>query len=160
MNAKSEYNYYQLLGVTKTATIDEIKRAYRDLAQIYHPDSNFYNEIVEESLIQLTPEQEQLFKAITAAYHTLINEESRAEYDQTLTPSLKGWTETKIVIDPKQVQKAKIQRPYAYGTFGKASKKTGIAGDHRSYNDAKPVSEILFPRKKSLFSKICDLLGI
>ncbi|MCL4868120.1 MAG: J domain-containing protein [Anaerolineae bacterium] len=64
-------DYYQLLGVDKTADEKTIKRAYRKLAQQYHPDKNPNNKASEEK-----------FKAINEAYEVLGNPENRAKYDQ------------------------------------------------------------------------------
>src|SRR5580704_8550522 len=63
-------DYYDILGVSKTASADEIKRAYRKLALQYHPDRN------------KTKEAEEKFKEVTKAYEVLSNEEKRKSYDQ------------------------------------------------------------------------------
>ena len=62
---------YETLGVTKSASADEIKRAYRKLAQKWHPDKNAGDAAAEEK-----------FKEITAAYDTLSDTEKRKAYDQ------------------------------------------------------------------------------
>lgn len=61
---------YSTLGVSKTATQDEIKSAYRKLAMKYHPDRNHGDKAAEEK-----------FKSITAAYDVLGDESKRRQYD-------------------------------------------------------------------------------
>ena len=59
-------DYYEVLGVSKTATADEIKKAYRKLAIKYHPDKNPGDKAAEEK-----------FKEAAEAYDVLSNEEKR-----------------------------------------------------------------------------------
>jgi len=63
------HDYYAALGVARDASQDEIKRAYRKLAQKYHPDRN------------KSAEAEDKFKEINEAYEVLGDEEKRARYD-------------------------------------------------------------------------------
>jgi molecular chaperone DnaJ len=67
----AQRDYYEVLGITKTATADEIKRAHRKLALKHHPDRNKGNKDAEER-----------FKEIQEAYDVLSDDTKRANYDQ------------------------------------------------------------------------------
>lgn len=62
-------DFYKVLGVSKDATADDIKKAYRKLARKYHPDVN------------KTKEAEEKFKDVSEAYDVLSNKEERRKYD-------------------------------------------------------------------------------
>ena len=64
-------DYYEVLGVSKTASQDEIKKAFRKLALKYHPDRNKGNE-----------EAMNKFKEANEAYSVLSDEQKRQQYDQ------------------------------------------------------------------------------
>jgi molecular chaperone DnaJ len=63
-------DYYEILGISKQATQDEVKRSFRRLAMQYHPDRN------------KAPDAEQKFKEINEAYEVLSDAKHRQTYDQ------------------------------------------------------------------------------
>jgi molecular chaperone DnaJ len=69
--AENKRDYYEVLGVDKSASADDIKRAYRKLAGKYHPDRNPGDKSAEEK-----------FKEIGEAYEVLSDGDKRARYDQ------------------------------------------------------------------------------
>ena len=64
-------DYYEVLGVSKTATEEEIKKAYRKLAKQYHPDLNPDDK-----------EAEAKFKEVNEAYEVLSDQDKKSRYDQ------------------------------------------------------------------------------
>jgi molecular chaperone DnaJ len=66
----STRDHYDVLGVKKTASQDDIKKAYRKLARQYHPDANPND-----------PKAEEKFKEVSSAYEVLSNPEKRKQYD-------------------------------------------------------------------------------
>ncbi|MFA8439599.1 molecular chaperone DnaJ [Pueribacillus sp. YX66] len=66
----SKRDYYEVLGIDKNASADEIKKAYRKLARKYHPD------------VSKDPDAEEKFKEVKEAYETLNDPNKKAHYDQ------------------------------------------------------------------------------
>lgn len=71
-------DYYKILGITKTAKDDEIKKAYRKMALRYHPDKN------------KTIGAEEKFKEVAEAYEVLSDKKKRDVYDKYGEEGLKG----------------------------------------------------------------------
>lgn len=81
----AEQSFYDILGVKVDATLDDIKKAYRDLARIHHPDK-----------AGNTPEVHERFVKIQAAYETLSDDEKRRAYDRRYgfsagAPNIRDW---------------------------------------------------------------------
>jgi len=72
-------DYYQVLGVDKNASADEIKKAYRKLALKYHPDRTKGDK-----------EAENKFKETAEAYEVLSDQNKKAQYDRYGEDGLKG----------------------------------------------------------------------
>ena len=72
-------DYYKSLGVSDTASADEIKKVYRTLAKKYHPDANPNNKAAEEK-----------FKEISEAYYVLNDPKKRADYDAFKRSGFRG----------------------------------------------------------------------
>ncbi len=68
-------NPYQILGVSESADMDEIKKAYRKLSRIYHPDANVNNPNKDQA--------EAKFKEIQGAYQQIVNERERGSSSNT-----------------------------------------------------------------------------
>lgn len=96
----AEKDPYKILGVSRSATVDEIKRAYRRLAKENHPDRNPGNDAAEKR-----------FKEIQAAYEVLGDPQRRAQFDQFGAggpiPDFQGWN-----VDASQAR-----NPFAGGSF-------------------------------------------
>ena len=93
MSAKDYYekDFYSELGVTKTATSAEIKKAYRKLARDLHPDKNPGNKGAEDK-----------FKAVSEAYDVLSDDTKRKEYDEArnlmASGAFRGFREPAAVV--------------------------------------------------------------
>ncbi|CAF0737098.1 unnamed protein product [Rotaria sordida] len=74
-------NFYDFIGVGKTAELSEVKKAYRKLSLLWHPDKS--NE----------PDAEQKFRHLVAVYEILKDEQRRARYDRILIEGLPKWNQ-------------------------------------------------------------------
>ena len=85
-------DHYQILGISKNASIEEIKKSYRKLALQYHPDRNS------------NKEAEELFKIINESYSILSDIEERKRYDNFINPSFNNERATKADADKENVK--------------------------------------------------------
>ena len=91
-------NYYQILGLQRDVSQEEIKKAYRRIAKQYHPDSNPGNR-----------EAEKKFKEASGAYEVLSNEEKRENYDHKLTTE---WNKPKPTKTAEN--KTTVKQPFPF----------------------------------------------
>ncbi|HEX2944857.1 MAG TPA: J domain-containing protein [Clostridia bacterium] len=103
-------DYYEILGVDKKASQEEIKKAYRKLAKKYHPDAHPGDKAAEEK-----------FKEANEAYEVLGNEEKRKKYDQF---GSEGQFRNGADFDPSQ---------YGFGNNVKYEFRQGSAGDFSDF---------------------------
>lgn len=96
-------DYYKVLGITKEATSDQVKKAYRKMARKYHPDLNPNNK-----------EAEKKFKQINEAHEVLIDPEKRKKYDQYG----KDWEHADAFEEAKRQQSQ--NRQYSSGGYGRS----------------------------------------
>src|SRR5438445_9110426 len=95
---------YETLGVAKTATPDEIRKAYRKLARTHHPDVNPGNKASEAS-----------FKSVASAYEVLSDEKKRSAYDEFGDASLQGGFDPDKAREYQKWQSSRQQRASRFG---------------------------------------------
>lgn len=93
-------NYYNILNVQSSASPADIKKAYRKLAMKYHPDRTS------------VPDAEEKFKQIAVAYETLIDEEKRTAYDETL-----AYQQPRTKNQAKATKAMSVEEMMAKGNF-------------------------------------------
>jgi molecular chaperone DnaJ len=142
-------DYYETLGVEKTAPKDEIKKAYRKLAIQHHPDKN-----------EGSKEAEEKFKEATEAYEVLSDDSKRRQYDQFGFDGLKGnfrprtqtWTGNMGDIfgnDFNDIFSGFANNPFeGFGSFRNRQQNSAIDGRDIVYKVSVSVEDIM--KKKSV----------
>ena len=95
-------NYYEILGVERTATLQEIKKAYKKLAKKWHPDLNRDN----------LKQAEEKMKDINVAYGILSDEIARIDYNKKLdkeSANTGSKTKSKPKFNQKQTEKSNVK---------------------------------------------------
>ena len=159
-------NYYELLGIERDATKEQIKQAYKSIALVYHPDSNFFSEIIDD---KPEGEENEVFKQLTAAYNTLIDSGKRVEYDASLPPILPGWdSEKPDIIGRKITTYSPANRANcgatsaAFGVFGSVNAQEDTTEDFDEPVDptiTDSVSNLIFRQKQTLWSKLLGMFS-
>ena len=108
-------DYYEVLGVERSASADEIKKAYRKAALKYHPDKNPGDKEAEEK-----------FKEAAEAYDVLSNPDKKARYDQFghagMNGPAGGLVQTNEILEEITGEKISFVRP-PYGSWDKSFEK-------------------------------------
>lgn len=123
----ADEDYYSLLGVSKNASLDEIKRAYRQLAMKWHPDRN------------KDPGAEEHFKRINEAYAVLSNPEKRQAYDMYGPEGFSQRYSPEDIFRGSDIER--IFREMGFGAdifdiFGFGSGMGGMGRARQAYRDA------------------------
>lgn len=117
--------FYEVLGVPADASTEQIRDVYKELARIYHPDSNFYDDIAPG---KASADQVQVFKIITAAYNTLSDADKRADYDRTIAPLLSLHTKVRKWEDESRDEITEKLRRASASSGGQRRKMSGVFG--------------------------------
>lgn len=126
---------YDVLGVSKDASADEIKKAYRKLAVKYHPDKNPDDKVAEER-----------FKEISAAYSILGEEDKRAQYD--------AYGSTDDYASSNQQYYSQTQDPFWEWFSSQSNAYNSQERNHTYYyNNADDYGNSYYQRKHGISSK-------
>jgi len=165
-----EVDYYEVLGVSPQADRNEIRQAYRKVAQEYHPDAQAESESEEAA--------QKVFQELTIAYQTLSDPNQRKEYDdkrclplkaETFThPNLRPWTPTMSRCPNSSTTAsgsyAQEERPpsAAYGVFGSTASNSSLFTELKDEQPPhRPMSEVIrIQRRFGVFTPLLSWLGI
>ena len=131
----------------RDATTEEIKEAYKSIALVYHPDSNFFSEIIDE---KPDPGESELFRHLTQAYNTLIKPDARREYDSTLPPELPKWGEKKPDLIGNKITK---YDPSKLSNCGATSGSYGIFGNVDTDDEQQVARPVVTESLSSIIKK-------
>lgn len=146
--ATDKRDYYETLGVENSASADELRRAFRNLAKQYHPDVN------------KEPDAEAKFKEINEAYAVLSDEERRAAYDRYGHAGLKG-----IPLDFEFPFGDLFQEFFGFGMGSQRRRRAPRRGADLRYDLSLEFEEAVFGMEKEIefsradFCSVCDGSG-
>jgi molecular chaperone DnaJ len=148
-------DYYKILGVSRDATEDQIKKSYRKIAMQYHPDRNPGNKEAEEK-----------FKMASEAYEVLRDPEKREIYDRYGIEGLKGtgFTGFRGFEDIFSAFGDIFEDFFGLGTTGRHRTRVRPGADLRydlkiSFNDAAFGKETEFEIPKNVLCEVCNGTG-
>ncbi len=157
-------NYYELLGVERGASDEEIRICYKELARIFHPDSNFFADIIDDKV----DSGADTFKLVTEAYKVLTDQKKRAEYDQSLPPVLKEWS----VAEQMPSSESGIGQEFIMSgqaepspVINKTTRSQIFGAAHNTMNHEREVAQVpsvfdLLTRKRTTLDRILDFFGL
>ncbi|MDO9263503.1 MAG: DnaJ C-terminal domain-containing protein [Desulfosalsimonadaceae bacterium] len=119
----AQKDYYKSLGLGKTASPDEIKKAYRKLAMKYHPDHSKGNKAAEDK-----------FKEISEAYAVLSDTEKRKQYDTYGSESFQQNFSQEDIFRGSNIEDILKEFGFGGGAFFSSGRKTGGGGRRFSFN--------------------------
>ena len=131
--------YYEILGLPKTATKKEIKKAYLKLAKKYHPDLN-----------QGSKESEEIFKQVNIAYEVLSDDVKKIDYDKKLEAEAKAQPGGKKQTSTGQGSRPqpKARRPAGFGASAEGINFENMASSFESFFGFDPKSKNITDEEK------------